>query len=286
MARQLRLEYPGAVYHVMSRGNARQNIYRSNDDRHDFLEVLADVSARCNWLCHAYCLMGNHYHLLIETPDANLSAGMQLLNGTYSQAFNRRHRRIGHVFQGRFKGLLVERDTYLLELCRYIVLNPVRAKMVTKAADYPWSSYRATACLSAPHRCLTLDWLLGQFGQGPASAARAYQRFVSDGVDGKPIWEDIKHQVFLGTPRFIEQMSPLLEAHARLDEVPRQQRFASRPSLEALFRCVDTRDKTIRNNLITAAHFHHGYGQSEIARYLGLHYSSISKIIEKSQFKM
>lgn len=109
-----------------------------------FLEVLSEVCERFNWECHAYCLMSNHYHLLIETPDANLSQGMRQLNGVYTQRFNRVHGRVGHVFQGRYKGILVEKDSYLLELARYIVLNPVRAGMVRSAKDWPWSSYRAT----------------------------------------------------------------------------------------------------------------------------------------------
>src|SRR4030042_5793823 len=127
MARPLRIEFPGAVYHVTSRGNARQTIFIDDEDRGGFLDLLSIVVERFNWICHAYCLMGNHYHLLIETPDGNLSKGMRELNGIYTQHFNRRHGRVGHVFQGRFKAILVEKDSYLLELCRYIVLNPVRA---------------------------------------------------------------------------------------------------------------------------------------------------------------
>jgi putative transposase len=129
---------------VTSRGDRQDDIYENNIDRDGFLAVLADVCATYNWVCHAYCLMSNHYHLLIETPDANLSKGMRQLNGVYSQSFNRRHGRVGHVFQGRYKAIHVDREEYLLELARYIVLNPVRAKMVRSAKDWPWSSYRST----------------------------------------------------------------------------------------------------------------------------------------------
>ena len=129
MARPLRLEFAGALYHVTACGNERHNIFLGNidDNRGAFLDVLASTCERFNWICHAYCLMTNHYHLLVETPDANLSKGMHQLNGVYTQYVNRRHGRVGHLFQGRFKGILVERDSYLLELARYVVLNPVRA---------------------------------------------------------------------------------------------------------------------------------------------------------------
>lgn len=130
MARPLRIEYPGAVYHITSRGNEKKTIFRSDKDRVDFLDTLQDVNSRYNWICHAYCLMGNHYHLLIETPDANLSIGMRQLNGVYTQSFNGRRKRTGHLFQGRYKAILIQKDSHLLEVCRYVVLNPVRAGMV------------------------------------------------------------------------------------------------------------------------------------------------------------
>ena len=145
MARPLRIEYPGALYHVTSRGNARKRIFKDDGDRELFLRVLAFVVERCHWICHAYCLMDNHYHFLIETPEANLSQGMRQVNGVYTQAYNRGHGKVGHLFQGRFKAILVDKESYLLELCRYVVLNPVRAKLVDRSEDWPWSSYRATA---------------------------------------------------------------------------------------------------------------------------------------------
>ena len=161
MSRPLRLEFPGALYHITSRGDGREDIYRTDGDRRLFLAVLADVCERFNWWGHAYCrLMTNHYHLLIETPDANLSKGMRQLNGVYTQRFDQVYGRCGHVFQGRYKAILVQKETYLKELARYIVLNPVRAQMVGEAQDWPWSSFRATTGEGPSPGWLRRDWLL------------------------------------------------------------------------------------------------------------------------------
>ena len=130
MARPLRIEYDGAVYHVTTRGNARKPIFIDNKDREFFLGTLEQVNKRYHWICHAYCLMNNHYHLVIETPNGNLSKGMRQLNGVYTQAFNRRHNRVGHIFQGRYKAVLIRKESHLLEVGRYVVMNPVRAKAV------------------------------------------------------------------------------------------------------------------------------------------------------------
>ena len=156
MARPLRLEFAHALYHVTSRSDRREDIYHDDADRQAWLSVLAQVCKRFNWTVHAYCLMSNHYHLLVETPDANLSAGMRQLNGVYTQLTNRAHRRVGHVFQGRFKAIVVDKDNYLLELARYVVLNPVRAGMVEEPGQWPWSSYGA---MLAPGWLPGADWL-------------------------------------------------------------------------------------------------------------------------------
>jgi REP element-mobilizing transposase RayT len=144
MARPLRVEFPGAVYHVTARGDGREVIFMDDADRRLFLAVVEHVLDRLTWRCHAYCLMGNHYHLLAETLTANLAGGMRQLNGLYTQRFNRRHKRVGHVFQGRYQAIVVQKDRHLLELCRYVVLNPVRAHMVEDVGAWPWSSYRVT----------------------------------------------------------------------------------------------------------------------------------------------
>ncbi len=130
MARPLRIEFAGALYHITSRGDGGDDIYIDDNDRENFLAVLGHVCERFNWVCHSYCLMSNHYHLLIETPEGNLSQGMRQLNGVYTQRFNRNHERVGHVFQGRYKAILVDADNYLVQLIRYIHLNPARAGLV------------------------------------------------------------------------------------------------------------------------------------------------------------
>ncbi len=186
MSRPLRLEFAHALYHVTSRGDRREDIYLNDADRQAWLGVLAQVCKRFNWTVHAYCLMSNHYHLLVETPDANLSAGMRQLNGVCTQLANRAQGRVGHVFQGRFKAIVVDKDNYLLELARYVVLNPVRAGMVADASDWPWSSYGAMlapAWLPGPD-WLATDKLLAYFAPDPSAPAalqdraKAQQRYV------------------------------------------------------------------------------------------------------------
>jgi len=145
MTRPLRLELNGGIYHVTSRGDRREAIYEDDDDRQKWMPTLGSVCERCHWRCHAYCLMDNHYHIVIETAEPNLSKGMRQLNGVYTQYYNRRHIRVGHVFQSRFKEVLVERDEYLLELARYVFLNPIRANMTKTIDEWTWSSYSAMA---------------------------------------------------------------------------------------------------------------------------------------------
>ncbi len=175
MARPLRIEFPGALYHVTSRGDRREAIFEDGEDRLLFLHTLAEVVDRFNWLCHAYCLMTNHYHLLVETPDGNLSKGMRHLNGVYTQATNRRHMRSGHLFQGRFKGIIVDKDGYLLELTRYVVLNPVRAGMVRQPGKWQRSSYRAMIGETPAPAWLATDGILAQFAKRRITAQRRAQ---------------------------------------------------------------------------------------------------------------
>ena len=281
MARQLRIEYPNAVYHVTSRGNARADVYLDNSDREAFLDVLEMVVSRYNWLCHAYCLMGNHYHLLIETPDGNLSQGMRQLNGIYTQSFNRRHKRVGHLFQGRFKAIVIEKESHLLELCRYVVLNPVRAGMVPSPQKWRWSSYIPTGRgTRKTGQFLTTDWILGQFSQSKAVARKNYREFVADGMKEKDRpWEKVKGQIILGSDTFLEFVGEFLFGKEQISEIPRLQRFAGRPPLEALISSVKLTSKNERNMAILEAHVKHGYRLKEIAEHLGIHYTTVSKVI-------
>jgi REP element-mobilizing transposase RayT len=279
MARPLRIAYPGALYHVTSHGNAQQRIYADDEDRHIFVAVLEDVVCRFHWLCHAYCLMDNHYHLMVETPDGNLPQGMRQLNGVYTQRVNRRHGRVGHVFQGRYKAILVERDSYLLELCRYVVLNPVRAGLVQAPWDSPWSSYRATAGLVCPSPWLTTEWVLAQFGRQRHQAQARYQTFVSEGIGRPGPWEQVRGQMLLGDETFVTRLQPALKPFQAVQEVPRVQRFAHRPRLEDLFADVESHPKAVRNQLIRQAHAAYGYTLAAIAQAVGLHYTTVSKIV-------
>lgn len=282
MARPLRIEFPNAVYHVTTRGNARAAIFADDTDRKLFCTILGQVVTRFNWLCHAYCLMDNHYHLLIETPDGNLSAGMRQLNGMYTQAINRKHSRDGHLFKGRFKAVLVEKESHLLELCRYVVLNPVRAHMVSAPGDYVWSSYLPTLGKLSKPDFLTTDWVLANFSPTVRQARSRYQQFVLDGIEGvESPWEKLTGQFVLGSESFLNHLKDMLAGMKDVAEVPRIQRFAGRPELAVLFPKHGGLHKEERNRLIHEAHVKHGYTLKEIADVLHIHYTTISKILNR-----
>lgn len=279
MARPLRIEYPGAVYHVTSRGNEKKPVFKDDTDRLNFLSTFQHVNKRYNWICHAYCLMTNHYHLLIETPDGNLALGMRQLNGVYTQLFNKRHGRTGHLFQGRYKAILIQKDSHLLEVCRYVVLNPVRAKMVERPEDWKWSSYLATAGKTKPYPCLTTDWVLGQFSGKRGKAEQEYRKFVQWGIGKPTIWTEVRGQALLGEKGFVDQLADHLKKHRDIPEIPRSQRYTDRPSLEKLFTEKTVGNKTKRNKTISEAVEKHGYRQREVADHLGMYFTSISRIL-------
>jgi REP-associated tyrosine transposase len=272
VARPLRIEFPGALYHVTSRGNDRAPIFLVDSDRRQLLETLGEVVGRCGWRCHAYCLMTNHYHLVVETPRANLSAGMRHVNGLYTQRFNRRHERVGHVLQGRFHAVLVERETHFLELARYVVLNPVRAGLVRRAEDYRWSSLRASLGFEPTPAWLTPGELVMPFG----SPAR-YLEFVREGIGRASPWESLKGGV-LGSEAFARRVGALAEDRTAEREIPRSERLVGRESLAQLFPSGVTEDRKLRNRRIREASRICGYTLAEISAYLGLHYSTISRI--------
>ena len=280
MARALRIQYPGAVYHITSRGNAREAIYYGEKDKIRFLQFLAKVVKQYGWFCHAYCLMTNHYHLLVETPQPNLSRGMKRLNSQYSLIFNKRHRRVGHVLQGRYRSIVVEKHSYLLELSRYIVLNPVKAHMVESPEEWIWSSYRGTAGIIEPAPPLTVDWILSQFSSRKRTARKMYQEFVRQGYECSSPWENLEGDMFLGEPGFAQGVRQMLEERSTAVAVPKRQRSAGRPSLSCLFPEGVGQNRPERNHKIIEAFDHHLYTQSEIGEQLNLHPASISRIIK------
>lgn len=223
--------------------------------------------------------MDNHYHLLIETIDENLSIGMRQINGVYTQNYNRRHASVGHVFQGRFKSILVNRDSHLLMLSRYIVLNPVRAGIVRRVYEYKWSSYRSTVGIEEKPDHLNADWILSQFAKKRTEAEKAYRDFVQEGIKAPSPWEDLRGQCILGDKEFEEKLKPALKDKSALKEISRTDRFALRPSLEEIFLSTEGKGENMRNELIRKAHLEYGYSLSDIGRYLGMHYTTISKIV-------
>jgi hypothetical protein len=217
--------------------------------------------------------MGNHYHIVVETVEANLSRGMRHLNGVFTQATNQRHCRVGHLFQGRYKAILVEKDRHLLELSRYVVLNPVRSGMVVNVADWPWSSWHAMCgMVPAPHWLCT-DWLLAQFGRTRARAVSAYVRFVRAEEEPSCIWNKLKSQIYLGSEEFARQMQ-LSAGQEELAEIPRAQR---RPKALALSE-YQSASKT-KQHAMAQAYASGGYTMQEIAQYFNVHYSTVSRAI-------
>lgn len=277
MARPLRIEYPGALYHVTSRGDRQEPIFDDDRDRTAFLNILGDVVSRFRWQCHAYCLMGNHYHLMIETPQGNLTKGMRQLNGVFTQGSNRRHQRSGHLFQGRYKAILVDRDSYFLELARYIVLNPVRAAMVKQPQQWAWSSYGAMIGKSTAPAWLTTEVLLGEFGKGRSQIRRKYQQFVEEGMGGESIWKDLKGQIYLGDDDFIEQMRGKLGERDEDVNIPLVQQRVPVPMLREIGRRHATRDQGIRAAYATGA-----YSYQEIAKHFEVHFTTVGRIVRSS----
>lgn len=278
MARPLRIEYAGALYHVTSHGKAGADIFLDDADRTRFLDVLANTIERFGWICHAYCLMDNCYYLLVETPQPNLSRGMKQLNGVYTQWFNRRHSRSGPLVQGRFKSIVVEKEAYLLEVARDIVLNPIRAKIARSTRDWRWSSFRATAGIVKCPGFLTTDWLLSKLKKRRTAAVLAYRNFVKRGK-GVNVWRDVTAGALLGTDSFIQSLRPLLRDIKENRAIGSDARLVTRPSLKKLFSGVT--DKATRNERIHAAVREHQYKLKEVGDHLGLCYSTISVIAKR-----
>ncbi len=289
MARPLRIEFPGALYHVTSRGDRREDIFVDDADRAGLLAVVAQGMARFDAQVLAYCLMGNHYHFVLHTRQGNLSALMRHLNGVYTQAFNRRHGKVGHLFQGRFKAVLVDREAYLLEVCRYVELNPVRAGMVAQAGDWPWSSYRAHVGRSSVPAWLgsgeLWGYLLGRDALTDADRALAQQRYaelVAAGV-GQALWaEGLNRQIYLGDDEFVGRMlQAALPTAQRSAQVPKVQRSRSTRSLADWLAHCGSREEAL----------HRGYTESGLtmtamAAELGLTVARVSQLIARVERRL
>jgi len=219
--------------------------------------------------------MGNHYHLVVETPLGNLSKGIAYLNGRYSQYFNRTHRRVGHVFQGRFKSVLVEKQSYLLELSRYVVLNPVRAGMVHTPQEWPWSSYRGTAGFSDPRSFLTVQWVLSHFSESKFESRKRYRKFVLEGRGMPAPWENLKRQVYLGSDQFVEDALSNVSDDEKLDEVPKVQRsVVAQPLSYYLDMYAD------ENQAIVMAYASGDYTLEEVGAFFGKGRSTVSRRVK------
>lgn len=277
MTRPLRIEFPGALYHVTARGDRREDIFEDDEDRVLFLETLGDVTRRFKWLCHAYCLMSNHYHLMVGTPDGNLSKGMRHLNGVFTQATNRRHRRTGHLFQGRYKAIVVDGDAYLLELARYIMLNPVRAHMVPTPGIYLWSSYRATVGMTKAPPWLSIDPLLAAFGPSRSSAVGRFTSFVAAGVTAGSLDERVSRSIFLGDDAFVKYALGQAGDKGEDFDIPRIQRRAPPPRLSQLAQRHADRDAAM-----IAAHATGEYSYAQIARFFGVHFTTVGRVVRKA----
>lgn len=283
MARPLRIEYPGAFYHVTSRGNEQKDIFKSRKDREKFLEYLVSATERYGAVIHAYCLMSNHYHLLLETPAGNLSEIMRHINGAYTTYFNVKRKRAGHLFQGRYKAILVEADEYLAELSRYIHLNPVTAGIAERAEQYQWSSYQAYAGQSTAPQWLKTGFILGCFANKEADARRKYRSFVADMI-GKE-YENPLSKTFgsaiLGSVDFVTAIS---SAHVKGKEdtnIPALRHFVSRPSPEQIMNEAKAEfadDETLRRQAsIYLCHKYSGMRLKEIGEHFNVRDTGISE---------
>ena len=241
MARPLRVEYPGAYYHVINRGNAGENIFDGQREKEKFLEYLKKAVERFSMIIHTYCIMPNHYHILVETPQPNLSVAMQWLNGSYAGYYNKKHQRSGHLFQGRYKAMLIDADKYLKHLSRYIHLNPVRAKLVIKPVEYPWSSYSAFIRTIKASDWLETRWLLAFFGRKEKEAIRNYKNFV-EGIDIEAVENPNKHVhgcFILGDTDFVNWVKDtFLSTRDDEKEIPQLKRLKPKVSLETILQAV------------------------------------------------
>ena len=287
MARPLRIEYPGAFYHVTSRGNEQKDIFKSKKDREQFLYYLETATERYGAVIHSYCLMDNHYHLLLETPKGNLSQIMRHVNGAYTTYFNVKRKRAGHIFQGRYKAILVEVDEYAEELSRYIHLNPVRAGIVAKPEEFEWSSYR-NYIVGRKLEWLTTDFILAYFDKKMSSARKKYQRFVEDCIgrdDTNPFIETLA-STLLGSPAFINEItSRYIEGKKASRDLPAVGKLRKGPSIEEIVdtvnRVLKGEEKLARQVSLYFCHRRSGLKLKEIGAYFRIGESGVSEASQR-----
>lgn len=283
VARPLRIEYPGAFYHIAARGNEKKAIFNSNGDRLKFIHYLELANERYGAIVHSYCLMDNHYHLLIETPQGNLAQIIHYINGSYSAYFNTKHDRVGHLFQGRYKAILVQKDAYAQELSRYIHLNPVRGGLAALPSDYRWSSYHFYIGLVEKPHWLQTDFILAYFGEKKALAQTNYQKFVKDGLKttvNNPLGETFA-STFLGSPEFIKDIRKKIAMDINDIDLPALKQVVSNPSLKDIEHAVErviSKDHPLYSKFcIHVSHQYSGLSLNEIGTYFGKKGCTISQ---------
>lgn len=293
MARPLRIAYPGAFYHITSRGNERKDIFKTDIDREKFLTYLESATRRYGAVIHAWCLMINHYHLLLETPAGNLSEIMRHINGAYTTYFNIKRKRSGHLLQGRFKAILIDADEYAKELSRYIHLNPVRVGAVQNPEDYPWSSYRDYIGKRKVPEWLQRDFVLGYFGGVNAKGEKNYRKFVEEAVgqDSRSPWEDVMHSTFLGCEDFIKNVTDehLVDKRTNRD-IPALRALAARPSIEEIEKEVEAaleeHNRTKKQVRLYLCQRHSGMRLKEIGVHFGVSESGVSQAARRIAMKI
>lgn len=300
MARQLRVEFENASYHITSRGNQRDKIFYDAADRERFLEILSRTKERYGFLLHAYVLMDNHYHLLMETPKANLSQIMQNINTSYTVYVNRKYQRSGHLLQGRFKGIIVDKDRYLIALSRYIHLNPVRARLVKRPAEYPWTSYRAFIDQKGENLLVDVGDTLSYFSKGRNRAMRAYQEFVEadEGKEENP-FAAMEAGLLLGDGAFKAKVLRRIEKIRVDEEIPQAKRLRKRVSVDAVIKACQlfygknrkalverVRGNEGRQVAIYLAKILSGEKGKEVGRYFGIKGPAVSDAIKKIEGRL
>ncbi len=292
MGRQLRIEYPNAYYHVTARGNERKEIFKSDRDRQKFLEYLESAVTRYCAVIHSWCLMSNHYHLLVETPEGNLSQVMQHINGAYTNYFNVKRKRSGHLFQGRYKAILVDADHYALELTRYIHLNPVRVGLVDAPGKYRWSSYQEYTGNREAATWLKRDFILGFFVNGKAQGAEKYRLFVEEALGKEqksPLMDSIASTI-LGHPEFVEsiqaQYVDQIKADRNLPALRDQRGKVGPDQIIAAVQAVLGKGHKAKKVAVHLCHRYSGLKLREIGTLFGIKDSGVSQASRRLEEEM